>query len=68
MFFRISESLATQTLKNVVRELVVILFDEYVKMPSTEQEWVKRSKASLKTMNSSVLELGTVFMFVYAQN
>ena len=68
MFFRISESLATQTLNHVVRELVVILFDEYVKMPSTEQEWVKRSKASLKTMNSSVLELGTVFMFMYAQN
>ena len=34
--FGISESLATKTFNHVVRELVVKLFDEYVKMPSTE--------------------------------
>ena len=35
--FGISESLATQTFNNVVRELVVNLFNEYVKMPSRDQ-------------------------------
>ena len=38
--FGISESLATQTFNHVVTELVVNLFDEQVKMPSTEQEWI----------------------------
>ena len=36
--FEISESIATQTFNHVVRELIVCLFDEYAKMPSTEQE------------------------------
>ena len=35
--FGISEFLATQTFNHVVRELVGNLFDEYVKMSSTEQ-------------------------------
>ena len=35
--FGISESLAIQTFNHVVRELVGNLFDEYVKMSSTEQ-------------------------------
>ena len=42
--FGISESLATQTFNHVVRELVVNLFDKYVKMPSTEQEWINEIK------------------------
>ena len=35
-FFGIFQSIATQTFNHVVRELVVNLFDEYVKMPSTK--------------------------------
>ena len=47
--FRISESLATQTFNHVVRELVVNLFDEYVKMPSTEQEWTNEIKGFIES-------------------
>ena len=47
-FFGISESLATQTFNHVVRELVVNLFDEYVKMPSTEQEWINEIKGFIE--------------------
>ena len=64
----ISESLPTQTFNHVVRQLVVNLFHEYVKMPSIEREWINENKASLKTMNSRVLEFGTDFMFLNAQN
>ena len=42
--FGISESLATQTFNHIVREIVVNLFDEYVKLPSTEQEWINEIK------------------------
>ena len=56
--FGISNSLASQP----------IHFAEYVKIPSSEQEWFNEIKTSLKTMNSRVLELGTVFMFLYSQN
>ena len=42
--FGISESLATQTINHVVRELVVNLFDEYVKMHSTEQDRINKIK------------------------
>ena len=66
--YGICESLGTQTFNHVARKLVVNLFDEYVKMSSTEQKWITDIKASLKTMNSRELELGTVFMFMYAQN
>ena len=37
-------------------------------MPSIEREWINENKASLKTMNSRVLEFGTDFMFLNAQN
>ena len=37
-------------------------------MPQQSKNGLTRSKTSLKTMNSRVLELGTVFMFMYAQN
>ena len=46
--FGISESLATQTFIHVVRELVVNLFDKYVKMPSTEQEWINEIKGFIE--------------------
>ena len=46
--FGISESLATQTFNHVIRELVVNLFDEYAKMPSTEQEWINEIKGFIE--------------------
>ena len=46
--FGISESLATQTFNHVVRELVVNLFEEYVKLPSTEQEWINKIKGFIE--------------------
>ena len=46
--FGISDSLATQTFNHVIRELVVNLFDEYVKMPSTEQEWINETKGFIE--------------------
>ena len=42
--FGIFESLATQTFNHAVRDLVVNRFYEYVKMPSTEQEWINKIK------------------------
>ena len=63
--FGISESLSTQTCNHAVRELVVNLLDEYVKQ---SKNGLKRLKASLKTMNSCVLELRTVFLFMHAEN
>ena len=47
--FGISESLATQTFNHVVKELVVNLFGEYVKMPSTEQEWTNEIKGFIES-------------------
>ena len=46
--FGISESLATQTFDHVVRKLVVNLFVEHVKMPSTEQEWINETKGFIE--------------------
>ena len=46
--FGISESLATQTINHVVRELVVNLFDEYVKMHSTEQDRINKIKGFIE--------------------
>ena len=46
--FGISKSLATQTFNHVVMELVVNLFDEYVKMPSTKQEWINEIKSFIE--------------------
>ena len=46
--FGISKSLATQTFNHVVRELVVNLFDEYVKMSSTEEEWINEIKGFIE--------------------
>ena len=63
--FGISESLATQTCNHAVRELVVNLLNEYVKQ---SKNGLTRLKASLKTMNSCVLELRTVFLFMHAEN
>ena len=37
-------------------------------MPSIERERINEIKASFKTMNSRLLEFGTDFMFVNAQN
>ena len=66
--FGISESLATQTFNHVVRELVVNLFDEYVKMPSTEQEWINEIKGFIENYEFPFFGLGTVFMFMNAHN
>ena len=63
--FGISESLATQTCNHAVRELVGNLLNEYVKQ---SKNGLTRLKASLKTMNFCVLELGTVFLFMHAEN
>ena len=46
--FGISESLATQTINHVVWELVVNLFDEYVKMHSTEQDRINEIKGFIE--------------------
>ena len=46
--FGISESLATQTINHVVRELVVNLFDEHVKMHSTEQDRINKIKGFIE--------------------
>ena len=46
--FGISESLATQTINHVVRELVVSLFDEYVKMHSIEQDRINEIKGFIE--------------------
>ena len=43
-----SDSLVTETFNHVVRELVVNLFDEYVKMPSTDQEWINEIKGFIE--------------------
>ena len=37
-------------------------------MPSTEQEWINEIKGFIENYKSRVLELGTVFMFMYVQN
>ena len=39
--FRISKSLTSNILNHVTRELVTRLFNEFVKLPTTEDEWVK---------------------------
>ena len=46
--FEIFESLATQTSNHVVRELVANLFDKYVKMSLTEQEWINQIKGFIE--------------------
>ena len=46
--FGISESLASQTFNQIVRKLVVNHFHEYVKMPSTEQEWINEIKGFIE--------------------
>ena len=50
--FGISKYLATQSFNHVVRELVLIIFDEYVKMPSTEQEWLNEIKSFIENHES----------------
>ena len=52
--------------KNVFREIVVNLCDEYAKMPSTEQEWISKIKSFIENYEFRVLELRTIFMFMYA--
>ena len=46
--YGICESLGTQTFNHVARKLVVNLFDEYVKMSSTEQKWITDIKAFIE--------------------
>ena len=43
-----SDTLVTQTFNHVARELVDNLFDEYVKIPSTEQEWINEIKGFIE--------------------
>ena len=50
--FGIFESLATQTFNHVDRDLVVNLFDEYLKMPSTEQKWIRKIKGFIENYKS----------------
>ena len=53
--FGISESLATQTFNLVVRELVVNVFDEYVKMPSTGEKWINEIKGFIENYEFSCI-------------
>ena len=65
--FGISASLATQTFNHVVRELVVNLFNEYVKIPSTEHEWINEIKGFIENYEFPCIGAWDGFMFTYAQ-
>ena len=44
MFLEFLSPLQLKTFNHVVRELIVNLFDEYIKMPSTEQILINKIK------------------------
>ena len=46
--FGVSKSLAIKTLNHVVRELVVHMYKDYVKMPQDESEWISELKGFIE--------------------
>ena len=46
--FGIATSTACETFNEVIRIIVLVFFDEYVTLPSTEEEWKNELKAFLK--------------------
>ena len=59
--FGISESFASQTFNQIVGDLVVNLFHEYVKMPSTEQEWINEIKGFIENYEFPCIGAGDDF-------
>ena len=65
--FGVSQSLARETFNKVIKVMVSTLYNEFVCLPVSEEEWILNANHLLKITNSHALVHGMASMFMLQQ-